>query len=76
MLTKRELEDGIDDDGTSEPYQGVETRYARCQAITSFDLGDDGAVVVIADYQDCYIETRIQYDTLRSLGWVRQAKAT
>ena len=74
MLIESVLEADIDDEGICESYGMIETRYARCEAIANVPHeGGDGYVSVISDYQDCMIETRIQYDTLKASGWTPPA---
>jgi hypothetical protein len=67
MVGPDELAEGIDEDGLSESYRDVETRYAQIEAIAA----DEKWMVVIADYQDGYIETRIPFALLEQQGWVR-----
>jgi hypothetical protein len=75
-VTIEELEADVAEDGTVAPYDEVETRYARVEAIAAaMTAGGRPYLSVIADYQDCFIETRVEPELLARVGITASAEA-
>ena len=63
------IEADVDEDGCIDPVDadedglGVETRYARLYTVR----GTEEFVEFVADYQDCYIATRVPWEVMREI---------